>query len=196
MGVVCMSSWILRRIFSAALSSNLETKSAVVLTGPAMCAFFKLKCNTLSHAFPSAGGIALVWRKRATDLLSVRTIVGFVAYRKIRPNYWQKFRLWKSLPRMDTLWVVPARKFLFQTSRGVRFPFWLDFTVWVIFNHEGKTRASEDCFGHQDKLFSWEGLFYASLQASLNILKTESEVLWVLTYCCLVFLLWGVCGMN
>ena len=34
----------------------------------------------------SAGGIAFVWKKRVTDLLSVKTIVGFVASHKICAN--------------------------------------------------------------------------------------------------------------
>ena len=82
MGVVWISSLILRRIFSVILSSSLERKSAAVLTHPAMCAILKLKCNTKSHAFHSAGGTAFVWKKRVTDLLSVKAIVGFVASHK------------------------------------------------------------------------------------------------------------------
>ena len=76
--VVLISSLILRRIFFVTLSSTLERTSAVVLTDPATCAILKLNCNTKSHAFQSAGGIAFVWKKRVTDLLSVPTVVGFV----------------------------------------------------------------------------------------------------------------------
>ena len=46
MGVVWISSLILRRIFSLTLSSSQERKSAAVLTDPAMCAILKLSCNT------------------------------------------------------------------------------------------------------------------------------------------------------
>ena len=45
-GVVWISSLILRRIFSVTFSSSLERKSAAVLTDPAMCAILKLNCNT------------------------------------------------------------------------------------------------------------------------------------------------------
>ena len=46
MGVVCTSSRILRRIFSVTFSSNLDRKSAAVLTEPAICAILKLNCST------------------------------------------------------------------------------------------------------------------------------------------------------
>ena len=46
MGIVWISSLILRRIFSVTLSSSLERKSAAVLTDPALCAILKLNCNT------------------------------------------------------------------------------------------------------------------------------------------------------
>ena len=84
-GVVWISSRILRRIFSVTLSYSLERKSAAVLTEPAMCAILKLNCNTQSHAIQNAGAIAFVW-KRVTDLLSVRTNVGFVASHKMSAN--------------------------------------------------------------------------------------------------------------
>ena len=45
-GGVCISSLILRRIFSVTLSSSLERKSAAVLTYPAKCGILKLNCNT------------------------------------------------------------------------------------------------------------------------------------------------------
>ena len=45
-GVVGISSLILRRIFSVTLGSSLERKSAAVLTDPAMCAILNLNCNT------------------------------------------------------------------------------------------------------------------------------------------------------
>ena len=45
-GVVWISSLILRRIFSVTLIYSLERKSAAVLTDPAMCAILKLNCNT------------------------------------------------------------------------------------------------------------------------------------------------------
>ena len=48
MGVVWISSLILRRIFSVTLSSSLERKSIAVLTDPAMCAILKLNCNTIT----------------------------------------------------------------------------------------------------------------------------------------------------
>ena len=38
----------------------------------------KLNCRTKSQAFHNAGGIVLVWKKRVTDLLSVRTMTGLV----------------------------------------------------------------------------------------------------------------------
>ena len=85
-GFVWMSSRILRRILSVTLSSSLERKSAAVLTDPAMCAILKLNCNTYSYAFQSAGGIGFVWKKRVNDLLSDRTIVGFVASHRMCAN--------------------------------------------------------------------------------------------------------------
>ena len=84
-GVVSVSSLILRRIFSVTLSVSLEKKSAAVLIEPYMCAFSKLYCNTYSHAFQSARGVAFVWKKRATDLLSVMTSV-FLASHRMRAN--------------------------------------------------------------------------------------------------------------
>ena len=45
-GVVWISSLILRRNFSVTLISSLERKSAAVLTDPAICAILKLNCNT------------------------------------------------------------------------------------------------------------------------------------------------------
>ena len=86
MCVVWISFLILRRIFSVTLSSSLQGKSAAVLTEPAKCAILKLNCKTYSHAFQSAGGIAFVWKKRVTDLLSVRTFVGFVAAHRVCAN--------------------------------------------------------------------------------------------------------------
>ena len=78
-GVVWISSRILRHIFSETFSSSLERESAVVLTEPAICAVSKLNYNTYSCAFQSAGGNVFVWKKCVTDLWSVRTIFGFVA---------------------------------------------------------------------------------------------------------------------
>ena len=46
MGVAWISSRTLRRTFSVTLSSNLERKSAEVLTEPVMSSFLKLNCNT------------------------------------------------------------------------------------------------------------------------------------------------------
>ena len=82
-GVVWISSRIFRRIFSVTLSSSLERKLAAVLTQPAMCAILKLSFSTKSHASQSASGIASVWKKRFTDLLSLRTNVSFVASHKV-----------------------------------------------------------------------------------------------------------------
>ena len=84
--VVRISSLILRRIFSVTLSSSLEKRSAAVLTDLAICAILNLNCNTYSHAFQSDGGIAFVWKKQVTDLLSVKTIVGVVASHKMCAN--------------------------------------------------------------------------------------------------------------
>ena len=50
-----------------------------MLTEPAICAILKLNCSTKSHAFHKVGGIALVWKNRMTDLLSVKTIAAFDA---------------------------------------------------------------------------------------------------------------------
>ena len=85
MGVVCTSSRILTWIFYLTLSSNLVKKSAVVLTEPAICAILKMNCSTKSHAFHH-GGIALAWRIRLADLLSVKTIVGFGASHRMFTN--------------------------------------------------------------------------------------------------------------
>ena len=69
MGVVCTSSQILRWIFSVAFSSNLDRKSAAVLTEPVICAILKLNGSTQSHAFHRDGGMAFVWKNRVTDLM-------------------------------------------------------------------------------------------------------------------------------
>ena len=45
-GVVWISSLILRCIFCVTLSSSLERKSAAVLTDQVMCSMLKLNCNT------------------------------------------------------------------------------------------------------------------------------------------------------
>ena len=73
-----------RSIFSVTLSIHLERKSAAVLIDPAVWAILKLLCNTYSHAFHSAGGIAFVWKNCVTDLLPIRTIVRFIASHKRR----------------------------------------------------------------------------------------------------------------
>ena len=86
MGNVCMSSWILRCIFSVTLSSSPEKKPAALMTELEMCAFLKLICRKYSHAFQSACGIACGGKKRGTDLLSVRTTVGFVVSHKMCAN--------------------------------------------------------------------------------------------------------------
>ena len=86
MGLICTSSLILRRILSVTFDSNREQKSAAVFTEPAICAIYKLNCSTYSHAFHKDGGMALVWKNRVTDLLSVKTIVGFVASHKMCAN--------------------------------------------------------------------------------------------------------------
>ena len=51
-GVVWISSLILRRIFSLTLSSTLERKSAAVMTDPAICAFFKLELQHIITCIP------------------------------------------------------------------------------------------------------------------------------------------------
>ena len=48
MGFVFISHRILRRIFSVTFNSNLERKSAALLTEPAICVFLKLNCNTIA----------------------------------------------------------------------------------------------------------------------------------------------------
>ena len=67
-------------------NSNWERKSAAVYTEPAICAILKLNCSTRSHAFHKDGGMAFVFENRVTDLLSVKTIVGFVASHKMCAN--------------------------------------------------------------------------------------------------------------
>ena len=83
MGAVRIFSQIFRRIISVILGSSLERKTAALLTEPAISAIFKLNCNTKSHAFHSAGGIAFVCKVFVTDLLNVRTFVGFVVSHKV-----------------------------------------------------------------------------------------------------------------
>ena len=51
-GVVWISSLILRRIFSVTLSSSLERKSTAVLTDPAICAFFKFELQYVITCIP------------------------------------------------------------------------------------------------------------------------------------------------
>ena len=67
-------------------SSNLEKMSAAVLAEPAICAILKLNCSTYSHAFHNVGGMAFVWKNRKTDLLSIKTIVGFDASHRLCAN--------------------------------------------------------------------------------------------------------------
>ena len=86
MGVVCTSSLILRRILSETYNSNREKKSTAVFTEPTICASLKLNCSTKAHAFHKDGGMALVWKNRVTDLLSVKTVVGFVASHRMCAN--------------------------------------------------------------------------------------------------------------
>ena len=74
-----MSSLILRRIFSVTFSSNREKTLTAVLNDPAIQVSWKLNCITELNAFHNAGRFAFVWRNRVTDLISVRTIVGFIA---------------------------------------------------------------------------------------------------------------------
>ena len=85
-GVIWISSHILRRLLSVTLSSSLEIKKAGVLTEPAWRATLELICNTHSHAFQSAGGIAFVWKKRVRDLLYVTTLLVFLIPRESMQN--------------------------------------------------------------------------------------------------------------
>ena len=85
-GVLCTSYRILRRIISVTFNFNRQRKSAAVFSEPAICVIFKLNCRTLLHAFHKDGGITFVWKNRVIDLLSVRTIVRFVASDKLCTN--------------------------------------------------------------------------------------------------------------
>ena len=64
------------------------------------------------------------------------------------------------LCRRERLWSARHRR--------IGFRLWLDLLFWIILNHEGITSASKACFCHQDGLFSWKKLFFASSQASLS----------------------------
>ena len=64
-------------------NSILVRKSAEVLTQPRIRAILKLNCDTSLLAFRKEGRIAFVWKKLVTDLLSVKTIVGFDASHKL-----------------------------------------------------------------------------------------------------------------
>ena len=86
MGVVCTSFLILRRIFSLNFNCSPERKSSAVLTEPARCPVLELNSSTKSHAFHKDGGKAFVWKKRVTELLSIKSIVGFDVYHKKRAN--------------------------------------------------------------------------------------------------------------
>ena len=86
MGVVCTSSRILRQIFYVALSSSQARSSAAVLTEPTLSAMLKLNCNKYLYALPSDGRTAFVRLKCVTDMLSVKTIVGFAISQKTCAN--------------------------------------------------------------------------------------------------------------
>ena len=61
-GVVFISSRILRRIFSVTFNSSLARKSTAVLTEPAICFILEMNCSTFSDVFHKNGGIAFVWK--------------------------------------------------------------------------------------------------------------------------------------
>ena len=80
------SSRNMRRIFSVTLSSNLERKSAAVLTELVLCEVFKICSSTYSHAFHKDSGAALVRKKGEINLFYFETIFGFDASHKMCAN--------------------------------------------------------------------------------------------------------------
>ena len=152
MGVVCMSSQFLRRIFSVTMSSSLEKKSAAVLTEPEMWANLKLNCNTVTCA-----------PQRWCNCFRIGESCGWFSISQY--DRWLccfPKHLWK-LERC----VVYCQEFfrvdghfelrwgeIFQSERpgGVYFQLWLYFPVWVILDYEGITSASDDDVSHDDIL--------------------------------------------
>ena len=86
MGVVCKSFRVLRRMFSVTFYSSPEKKSAADLTEPAVSAILKFNCNTQSHAFRKFVGMAFARKTLVTNLLFVKTLVGFDASHKMSAN--------------------------------------------------------------------------------------------------------------
>ena len=84
--VACSSPCILSQNFSVTLRSSREKKSAVVFIEPAMSANLKKKCKHIHmHSTATLEGLLSV-RKRVTDLLSVKTIIGVAAFHKTCAN--------------------------------------------------------------------------------------------------------------
>ena len=111
---------------------------------------------------------------RMSDLLSVRTSVDFAVSHKIYANSRKILRelLIKKLFGTDGN---------FDLRRGEvfwRFPFWLDFLVWVIFHHEGITSASEACISQEDGLFACKKLFWGQLRRILELCSKNQMFLW------------------
>ena len=116
MGIVCTSFRILRRFFSVTFISKWQRKSAAVLTEPGISDILTLNCSTKSHAFyKDDGGLAFVWKKLVTDLLSVKTIVDFDASHKMFPNSRNAMQIARnSFERIDIF--ICAREKIFDPN--------------------------------------------------------------------------------
>ena len=68
-----------------------------------------------------------MWKNRVTDLLSVRTIVGFVASHKMCETQGMPCRLPRIRSTKSTSLVVWGRKFLIQTQQARKFSFLMGF---------------------------------------------------------------------
>ena len=140
-----------------------------------MCATLEFKSNTWSHAFQTAGEIALAWKKHVTesDLLYVRTIICFVDSHKKRTSSRNAIYTAKiSSDKMVEL--CKGKDCCSERHKRIGFLLRLDFLVWMILNRESIARVSDAHISVQDKLFHKKRLFYCS-SASL----AERFVYWI-----------------
>ena len=104
-----------------------------------MC-YFEIELQHIIACVPQS----TVQEKRETELLSVKTIVGFDAFHKL---FLQTQKLLFRSPRFVSskliFLVVRGEDFWSKHERRVSFPLWLDVLVWIVFNQEGVPSNSE-----------------------------------------------------
>ena len=145
-------------------SSSLLKKSASVLIEPATCDILKLNCNTKSDAHNNDTGKFFARKKGVTDLLSIKTILGFVTSHKTCASSKLPFELPGVLPSRSISWVTQWKLILFRTPQAHRFSyFWIDFLLWVVLYQESAASNPEACIFQQDKLASRQRLVFCTL---------------------------------